>query len=435
LRSTLDTYSLNEEHSRELISKFCRLNIWKYRKMEWDNDIDGEIEIFDESKQTTAKFIKIQLKTIDNPNSIDEQEEFLLYDTNIKFLNFCDVCDIPVVLIVFNIQKETGYYLFVQQYIYENLDIQNPDWRTNKSNVRLKIPFNNSLFANHSRSEFEKIAFYGINITTQLRKTETYKKYFTVLSQSDNSHGTALRTSVKLLIEKSFSTSKEALRILIPKVNSHFIENVYLSNEIRQRHFIKDKKCQVIFMGLYDGLEQANHGLPFCNTLWIDDKLPQNAWPMVFKADEILSGININWVNDNGLSKIIEENQLNKGTYVPYLDNAFNQFFSLYENIKAIYSKYNEGDISYQKLIKKMKKYDNKLSGLNDLFHNFGFPPFECKDIDVQINSMICLLDNIRIVISDTTRQPDNIIACIKMYISSIEETLPEYRYERKKIR
>ena len=66
MRSKLDTYSLNEEHSRELISKFCRLNLWKYRKMEWDNDIDGEIEVLDKSKQTTAKFIKIQLKLCTN---------------------------------------------------------------------------------------------------------------------------------------------------------------------------------------------------------------------------------------------------------------------------------------------------------------------------------------------------------------------------------
>jgi len=435
LRSTLDPYSLNEEYSKELISKFCRLNLWKYRKMEWDNDIDGEIEFFDKSNETTAKFIKIQLKTIDNPNSIDDQEEFLSYDANIKFLNFCDVCDIPVVLVVFNIKNETGYYLFVQQYIYENLDIQNPAWRKNTSSVRLKIPFINLLSANYSRSEFEKIAFNGINITTQLRKTETYKKYFSVLNQSDNSHGTALRTSVKILIEKSFSTSKEALRILIPKINLHFIDNVYLSNEIRQRHF-EGLKCQVIFMGLYDSLEQANHGLPFCNTLWIDDKLPQNARPLVSKADEILKGINIYWQKDNDrFSEFILENQLNKGTYISYLDNAFNQFFELYEIIKSIFIDYQQGESSYQKLIKELNRYDSRLSGLNDLFHNFGFPPIECKDINVQINSMICLLDNIRIVISDTTRQPDNIIACINMYISSIEETLPEYRYERKKLK
>lgn len=403
--------------------------------MEWDNDIDGEIEIFDTSKESTAKFIKIQLKTIDNPDAINEQEEFLSYDADIKFLNFCDVCDIPVVLVVFNIKKEIGYYLFVQQFIYENLDVQNPTWKKNTSNVRLKIPFRNSLSVSHSRNYFENIAFNGINIIAQLRKTETYKKYFSVLNQSDNSHGTALRTSVKILIEKSFSTSKEALRILIPKINSHFIDNVYLSNEIRQRHFY-DQKCQVIFMGLYDSLEQANHGLPFCNTLWIDDRLPQNARPLVHNPDEILKGINISWQNDNdSFSDFIVENQLNKGTYIPYLDNAFDQFFELYEIVKSIFTDYQQGEFSYQKLIKKLKKYDNKLSGLNDLFHNIGFPPIECKDIDIQINSMICLLDNIRVVLSDTSRQPDNIIACINMYISSIEETLPGYRYERKKLR
>jgi len=409
--------------------------MWKYRKMEWDNDIDGEIEIFDKSRQTTAKFIKVQLKTIDNPDSIAEREDFLIFDADIKFLNFCDVCDIPVILIVFNIKNEIGYYLFVQQYIYEKLDIDNPKWRNNSASVRLKIPFSNSLSAKTSINDFEKIAFNGINITTQLRKTETYKKYFSVLSQYDNSHGTALRTSVKILIEKSFSTSKEALRILIPKLNSHFIDNVYLSNEIRKRHF-KDLKCQVIFMGLYDSLEQANNGLPVCNTLWIDDRLPQNDRPLDSKSNEIFNDIHIDWQDNNDtFSDFIVENQVGKGTYVSHLDNAFNQLFELFENVKTIFINYQQGRFDYHKLIKKLKKYDNKLESLNGIFHNFGFPPNECKDIDVQINSLICLLDNIRIVISDTTRSQDNIIACINMYINSIEETLPEYRYERKKIK
>lgn len=50
MKSELDRYSINEEKSRLLISEYCLDNHWKYRKMEWDNDIDGEIELFDKKE-------------------------------------------------------------------------------------------------------------------------------------------------------------------------------------------------------------------------------------------------------------------------------------------------------------------------------------------------------------------------------------------------
>lgn len=64
-------YSLNqqyEEESRTHIKYIFNKIDWKFRDLNQDNDIDGELEIFDpvnggEEKQTSGKFIKVQIKS------------------------------------------------------------------------------------------------------------------------------------------------------------------------------------------------------------------------------------------------------------------------------------------------------------------------------------------------------------------------------------
>lgn len=431
-KSKIDSYTLNEEHSRELISRYCRENIWKYRKMEWDNDIDGEIEIFDNNKETTAKFIKVQLKTVDATEKFEKDVDFFSYDASVKFLNFCDVCDIPIILTVYNIHEEEGFFLFVQKYIYESLDLNNPKWRDKKTKIRLQIPFKNSLVNANSKSEIEIIAFKGTDLITQLRKKETAKKYYTIVNQDDNSHGTALRTSIRILVEKSFSTSKEAMRIILPKINEECKKKVYHRNNLLAKRF-RRQTYDVIYLFFYDSLQQVNHGLPFCRTLWIDEKLPVDASPMVSEPNELIDGINIYWEKVDDFSELIEDNLLDKGIYLPYIDKAFNRFNELYEKVLILANKFSDDTLTFEKYIKKLKRFNRDLDKLNNLFFNFGFPPLECKDLDIKIQSLINALHNIKLVVNDESREESNVLACIKMYLNSIETDIIEYQYERKK--
>lgn len=433
-KSKIDSYSLNEEHSKELISRFCRENVWKYRKMEWDNDIDGEIEIFDKKNETTAKFIKVQLKTVASPEKFEGNEDFFSYDTSVKFLNFCDVCDIPIILTVYNINKEQGYYLFVQKYIYETLDFINPKWRDNQSKIRLQIPYSNSIEHGNSDNAIEKIAFKGTDLITQLRKKETAKKYYTILNQEDNSHGTALRTSITILVEKSFSTSREAMRIILPKINEECKQKIYHRNYSLAKRF-KRQTYDVIYLFFYDSLQQVNHGLPFCRTLWIDKKLPTDSSPMVLEPNELIYGINIYWEEVDDFSDLIDNNLLDKGTYLSYGDKAFDQFNELYKKILILSDGFNNDAFAFEKYVKKLKQYNRDLEKLNSLFFNFGFPPVECKDLDIKIQCLINALHSIKLVVNDDRRGESNVLACIKMYLDCIETDIAEYQYERKKVK
>lgn len=433
-KSKIDTYSLNEEHSKELISRYCRENTWKYRKMEWDNDIDGEIEIFDSNNKTTAKFIKVQLKTVDSPESFEIGSDSFSYDASVKFMNFCDVCDIPIILVVYNIRKEEGYFLFVQKYIYETLDIENPKWRNNQKNVRLHIPFENSFAQTESRMVIERIATNGADLITQLRKNETARNYFTLLNQDDNSNGTALRTSIKILVEKSFASSKEAMRILIPKINEECKQKVYHRNNILAKHF-RQKKYDVIYLFFYDTLQQVNHGLPFCRTLWISDNLSAEHAPMVSEPNELIDAINVYWEEVDKFTGFIEDNILDKGVYLLYVDKAYIRFKELYNKILLLSDKFANGLITYDRYIRKLKRFNKDLDKLNNLFFNLGLPPLECKDLDLKIQSLIRVIHNIKLVVNDESKNQWNILACIKTYMGSIKVDIGEYEYERKKVR
>lgn len=434
MKSELDKYSINEEKSRLLISQYCLDNSWKYRKVEWDNDIDGEIELFNKKKITTAKFIKVQLKTVDNPEKFKNLKSTYNYDASVKFVNFCDVCDIPIILVVFNIHEEKGYFVFVQKYIYNFLDKNNSNWRNNNSNVRIKIPLENTFSLKKTRTKLEEIAFNGTDLISQLRKTETSKKYYSVVTQSDNSHNAALRTSLVINVEKSFSTSKDAMRILIPKIHNDYISKVYHQNNNLAERF-KGNQYDVMYMFFYNSVNQEKNGLSFCRTLWVRKNIPLIGKPYIQNPDEKVNDINIYWEDTDKLDSFIESNMLSKGEYIPFIDNTMYNFSTIYKEVLFLKEQYNNKIIDESGYIYQLDNLSSRIEILNKSIYDKGFPPNECKDLDIKLKSIICYLDNIRVVISDKKRNRINKLNCIRLYIRELENNYPEYLYERKKVK
>lgn len=258
--------------------------------------------------------------------------------------------------------------------------------------------------------------------------------YYSILNQDDNSHGSAFRTSIKVLVEKSFADSKEAMQILIPKINQEYKKKAYHRNNNLAQHFGK-KTYDVVYLFFYDSVQQSKHGLPFCRTLWINEKLPKEHAPLVFTPDQLIEKINIYWDKVDEHLEFIEDNLLDKGVYLPYADKAIIRFKELYGKILILSEKHINDIITNDKYIKNLKRFNKDLDKLNDLFFNFGLPPIECKDLDIKIQNLICSLHNIKVVINDTTREQSNILACVKMYMESISTEIGEYEYERKKVK
>ena len=105
------------------------------------------------------------MKSIENP---EFNNDFLIYKCSIKLLHFSDVSDNPIVLFIYDVRKNNGYALFLQKYIYLQLDNENINWRKNKNTVTLKIPTGNFITKEKVDYNFEEIAYNGFNIIAPL---------------------------------------------------------------------------------------------------------------------------------------------------------------------------------------------------------------------------------------------------------------------------
>lgn len=113
----------------------------------------------------------IQLKSTD---SIKIIENFIDFDIKTKFLKFYNQKPIPVLIILYDTNSERGYWLNIQKYIREILDVKKPKWKTQKY-IRLKIPKTNTLNDLTSVKE-EIVSYFHESITYFSKKLPKYSK-------------------------------------------------------------------------------------------------------------------------------------------------------------------------------------------------------------------------------------------------------------------
>ncbi len=128
---------------------------WLYRKIELDYGLDREIEIAINGK-LTGKTLLIQLKS---SATIRKEDNLVKYSIETNKLQYYLERDVPVILILVDIQKEICYWLFVQEYIFENLNSKKLFWRKQKT-VTIEIPMMNIWF--NSIEKIKDIAIGGV---------------------------------------------------------------------------------------------------------------------------------------------------------------------------------------------------------------------------------------------------------------------------------
>jgi len=282
-----------------------------------------------------------------------------------------------------------------------------------------------------------------INIGTDNRKLDEIlnllksdkpldKSHYEILNRTDNSSGTTRRGIVRVLVETITASSKEAMKLIIPKINGIIKNDKYYKTELAANS-IKNKACDVIWLIFYKNLIQYKNGLPFCQTLWIKKDLKDK--PFETKQDEYIDDIGIIWNDNSSFDKMLEDNVMDKGDYIRYADNIFRTSNNLFIDINIIHQNLINSKINFNMYQKSISKYLSKLEELYKQSSISGYPPIECSDLDNKRQSVVANLHNITLVINDNTRSSDNIIDCMKTYLSSAEVDLQHFKYEREKIR
>jgi hypothetical protein len=127
---------------------------WIIRDIVPDYGLDKSVEIV-EKGIVTGKELLVQVKGTANIKFVNDRVSYSLKVTNLKYYL---QKDIPVILIVVDINQKKCYWLFLQQYVYDALDNNRPI-ETNKVTTTVSIPIENDVSL--TISELKEIAFAG----------------------------------------------------------------------------------------------------------------------------------------------------------------------------------------------------------------------------------------------------------------------------------
>lgn len=119
---------------------------WVIRDISPDYGLDKSVEVVEGGK-VSGKEVFVQLK---GTNTISITNGYVSFIMEVKNLTYYLERDTPVVLTVVDITSKKCYWLFVQEYIYETLEVDNPKWKQQET-VTLKIPSTNELALTLSR--------------------------------------------------------------------------------------------------------------------------------------------------------------------------------------------------------------------------------------------------------------------------------------------
>lgn len=369
-----------------------------------DFGIDMHVEIV-QNQIPSGQILALQIKSGISYFS-EETKNSIIYRGKKKHLDYWLNQSLPVLIILYNPISDKSYWEFVNSSKIIELE---KGWK-------IEIPKINLL--SESKEEITKVY--------------SNPNHYTTLSVSDTSHIGARRISAKILVESTQAKSKFSMKNMIPSIVEKLKFSDYYGNDTIKKKY-QNKPADIVFLFFYDGIQQVDRGLTFCRAIWNDKNCEYPLSP--FTADEITNEIEIIWDKTYAdFTDFIPENELSKGFYLDKADDIFNKSKAIYNKLNDELSEYEEKG-SYKNLLSSILFLQSDLDDLNNNALNEGFPPLECQDIDSLISGIVVFLHNIIIIANDKKRDEENVVYLLKDYLRAVEEKLPFYEYERKKVK
>jgi hypothetical protein len=148
----IDTHEIDTQARRLVPLTFPRQ--WEHRELTGrDYGVDMEIELFF-GKNPSGQILILQIKGTEK--EISFVNDLTYFDIPTKTLIYSEHFVTPFLLVIcpVNNDKPTFYYLWLQDYINTVLNIENPNWRLNKFNIRIFIPKDNKMPGNEQHLAF-----------------------------------------------------------------------------------------------------------------------------------------------------------------------------------------------------------------------------------------------------------------------------------------
>jgi hypothetical protein len=372
-----------------------------------DMGIDMHVEIVNNSNPT-GQLLALQIKTGEHYFKETKDGKIIFRGEKVH-LDYWLYHSLPVLIILHNPTTKKTYW---QKILQKNIVETGKGWK-------IGIPFEQELTASF-KEELKKF-YYNSN-------------HYTIIEQSDVSHGLAQKVSAKVLVEHSFATSKETMIEMIPKINEKLRHNDYYRNKITKAQY-QSQTADTVSIFFYDSIQQVNNGIAFCQTIWHDENCHTKYSP--FMPDETVAGIDIKWEKEHEVvSDLIVNHQFTKGEYFDFADKIFDTCENLIDAIKSIFDYYNNKTIGYKEFRDSLLKL--KPTALDVEFSEKYFPPYECQEMDNILSLVVLFLSNIQKVVEDVDITETNVSYVSYLvgdYLKEIDKKVPFYEYEKKKVR
>jgi hypothetical protein len=147
------TQHVTQNISFQIFSQVIPSN-WIIRDIVPDYGLDKSVEIVEKGIVTGKEFL-VQVKGTANIKFLNNRVSYRLKVANLKYYL---QKDIPVILVVVDINQKKCYWLFLQQYMFDALDNNKPI-ETNKVTTTVSIPIENDVSL--TIPELKEIAFAG----------------------------------------------------------------------------------------------------------------------------------------------------------------------------------------------------------------------------------------------------------------------------------
>lgn len=185
---------------------------WILRKIDPDYGIDESLEIV-EDKNVTGKEILIQLK---GTKAIDIHGNYISFRLKTDCLKYYLKKDMPVFLVVVDVIKENCYWLFLQQYVFDVLNIKKPSW-VDQQTITIRIPIEQQV--SHTLNQIGDIAKGGSAYIISRQINQIPSKYLArwrtnaeaIIAKSKIANN-FLEKSLRLGFEVSYHQDKEGNR-------------------------------------------------------------------------------------------------------------------------------------------------------------------------------------------------------------------------------
>ena len=241
----------------------------------------------------------------------------------------------------------------------------------------------------------------------------------------------AKRYSLDVLLNGTLS--KAEIAQVIRQVVIEHVGSRYYRSPLVETHW-GDSDAHAIFLFVYLTLDDRRDANWICRSLWIDENLPERNAPIRFRGENIGASIITEWSSRYSSSAdFYRAKTLNKADYLRTADCFLESLCPLVDQIiSALEHERRNSAFSADRLLKDLEP---RISEIYSDGTNLGFPPVECREVDLKLQNVLAAAHNLVLPFLDAVTDKARNRWLENRTVEDYLEQLAYLRYELDKVR